>query len=256
MNAGRYTEAQVLCHLREVWRDFSGADAAFDADTQIDTYMKADGTWDDLDFADIFFRLERDFGFACERKEWLDFFGFDVAKRSVDEWNQEVAPKLTFGALARFIADRAPVIASFEPITVLGRPCAPAGVFTGIEQLTGRRFAPSTRIIDVMRGHDLDEFWAQLHWMTEHSIPPLPSFWRDVTSMSGSLGLLVGIGGFIAAWATSNPMWIVLTILGAFILYVVASAYKRFTNPLPSDIVTFRDLSTLIAQKRNTLSAK
>ena len=174
----------------------------------------------------------------------------DIATCSIDEWNRTVAPKLTFGALARFIADRAPMIASFDPITVFGRDCASAGVFTGIQRLAGRQFAPSARIIDVLRGHDLDSFWTQLRWITEHSIPPLPSFWRGVTGMTGCLGILA----VIVAWATSNPIFIVPTIVGALVFYMIASAYKQFTNPLPSDIVTFRDLSTLIARTRSTVT--
>jgi hypothetical protein len=161
--------------------------------------MKADGTWDEIDFADIFRGLERFFGFECAHKEWLDFFGFDVVKRSIAEWDQKVAPNLTFGALARFIADRAPRIASFDPISVFGRDCESAGVFSGIHRLAGQRFAPSARIIDVMRGHGLDRFWTQLRWMTENSIPPLPSFWRGVTGITGSLSVLAVIGGLIAA---------------------------------------------------------
>lgn len=256
VTAGRYTESQVLCGLREAWPVVIGVDDPFDAETQIDTFMKADGTWDEIDFADLFRRLERFFGFSCADKEWLDFFGFDVAKRSIDEWDQSVAPNLTFGALARFIADRAPMMVSFDSITVFGRDCAPAGVFAGIQRLAGQQFAPSARIIDVMRGRDLDDFWTHLRWMTEHSIPPLPSFWRGVTGMAACLGVLAVIGGLIAAWETSDPIWIAPTIVGALLFYVIASLYKRFTNPLPSDIVTFRDLSTLIARRRNTLGAK
>jgi len=135
MKTQHYTESQVLYGLREAWERVTGIDDPFDADTQIDTFMKADDTWDEIDFADIFRGLEEFFGFACSDDEWTGFFGFDIAKRSIDEWNQTVAPKLTFGALARFVADRAPIIASFDPITVFGRHCASAGVFTGVQRL-------------------------------------------------------------------------------------------------------------------------
>lgn len=231
-------------------------DDPFDADTQIDTFMKADNTWDDIDFADLFRGLERFFGFACREEEWLDFFGFDIAKRSMDQWDQAVAPKLTFGALARFIVDRAPMVASFGSISVFGRDCGSAGAFIGIERLVGRQCAPSDQIINVLRGHDLDRFWTQLRWMTEHSIPSLPSFWRGVTGMTGCLSILAVVGGEIVAWATSNPILIVPTIAGALALYLIASAYKHISNPLPSDIVTFRDLAMLIARARNTMTAK
>jgi hypothetical protein len=251
VNPERYTESQILHGLHEAWEGIVGVDDPFDAETQIDTFMKADGTWDEIDFADIFRGIERFFRFSCTDKEWLDLFGFDVAKRSMSEWDQTVAPKLTFGALARFISERAPLIASFDPITVFGRDCASAGVFTGIQRLAGEQFAPSVRIIDVMRGHDLDSFWTQLRWMTEHAIPPLPSFWRGVTRVTGCLCVLAVIAALIVAWEKSDSIWIVSAIGGSLVLYVIAWAYQRFTNPLPSAIVTFRDLSMLIARTRN-----
>jgi hypothetical protein len=54
MTPQRYTESQVLFGLREAWQDVTGADEPFDANTRIDSYMKADGSWDELDFADVF----------------------------------------------------------------------------------------------------------------------------------------------------------------------------------------------------------
>lgn len=256
MKALRYSESQVLCGLREVWQDITGVDDPFYTNTQIDTFMKADGTWEEIDFADIFRGLERFFGFSCSDNEWREFFGFEVAKRSIDEWDHTVAPKLTFGALARFVAARAPMIASFDPITVFGRECVSAGIFTGIQELAGEQFAPSERIIDVMRGNDLDSFWTKLRWMTECSTPELPSFWRSVTAMNGCFGIMAMIGGLIAAWETSEPVWIVAAIVFALAIYVIAWAHNRFSNPLPPTIVTFRDLSILIAHTRNGLNAK
>lgn len=256
LKSQRYTESQVLFGLREAWPRFTGGEDEFDADTRIVAFMKSDGSWDELDLADVCRRIERFFGFSCPDKEWTNFFGFDVAERSPAEWEQSVAPNLTFGSLARFIAERAPAMASFDPIFVLGRPCAPAGVFTGIQcvanKTTGSEvwFAPSTRIIDVLRGHHLDAFWTHLRWMTEHAMPELPTFWRGVTGVTGCLGIVAVVAAFLAAWSTSNATWIIATLLLAMMSYVMASAYKRFTNPLPSQIVTFRDLSTLIAARR------
>jgi hypothetical protein len=256
MKIERYTESQVLHGLREAWEDMSGVGDPFDAQTQLYTYMKADGLWDEVDLADVFRHLEEFFGFACSDKEWTDFFGFDVYDRSADEWEKTVAPKLTFGALAQFIVARAPVVASFDPIPVFGGHCAPAGVFRGIERLAENvtcrrpRFSPSVKIIDVMRGHDLDEFWMHLRWMTEHAIPALPSFWRGVTFWAGCLGVLATIVALIAAWATSNSEWIAPTLVGACVAYAMAFAYKQVVNPLPADIVTFRDLATRIAGMR------
>lgn len=253
----RYSESQTLCGLREAWPAFTGVDDPFDVDTQIDTYMKADDTWDEIDFADIFRGIESFFDFECLDSEWTTFFGFDVAKRSMEEWDRSVAPNLTFGALAEFVAGRAPVVASFESISVFGRRCAPAGAFTGIRRVadhsTGNhlQFPPSARIIDVMQGHQLDNFWTQLRWMTEYTVPELPEFWRGVTATAGCLGILAIVIAFAVTWATSNPVCIIPTLLLATLWYAFASAYKRLANPLPPPIVTFRDLSLLIANARS-----
>src|SRR5690606_31714730 len=161
-----------------------------------DAFMKADGSWEELDFDDIFRGIEKFFGFHCTDSEWNEFFGYRVAERSLDEWERIVAPTLTFGSLAHFVAERAPVVATFDPIRVFDRECAPAGVFTGIQsvadKVTGRslRFPPNARIFEVVQGHELDNFWTQLRWMTENAAPELPAFWRNVTGVTGGLGVV------------------------------------------------------------------
>ena len=97
---------------------------------------------------------------------------------------------------------------------------------------------------------ELDNFWSQLSWMTEHSIPELPGSWRGITGMTGCLGILAIAIVLIAAWVTSNPVGIIPTLAAALACYILATAYKRVTNPLPSHIVTFRDLSLLIVDAR------
>ena len=215
--------------------------------------MKANGSWDELDFADIFRGIERFFEFGSSNEEWDKFFGFDVAKRSLEEWDRTVAPKLTFGSLSRFIADRAPAVASFRPASVFGRECVAAGIFAGIqrvaEKATGncRQFPPSARIRDVMKGRDLDNFWTQLRWMTEQSTPELPLFWRAITGVTDCLAILAIMCALATARATYNPVWIIPTLIVSVASFLIAAAYKRFTNPLPPHIETFRDLSVLIA---------
>ena len=100
-----------------------------------------------------------------------------------------------------------------------------------------------------MRGHELDNFWRQVRWMTEHMLPELPACWRDATSVTGCLGVAAVVAALILSWATSNPIWIAPTLVLALASYLAASAYKRITNPLPSHIVTFRDLSMMVANE-------
>lgn len=245
---------QVLLGLREAWPDFTGVDDPFDADTNLYAYMKDDGSWDELDFYDVFRRLESFFGFSCTDAEWKRFFCFDVADRGFDEWERLVAPDLTFGALASFIAQHAVTI-SFAPATVLGRECAAAGAFYGIQSLVDQttnrklRFAPNDRIIDVLRGSSLDHFWSQLRWMAEHHIPPLPESWRNVTGHSACVGCLVVIVSMIAAWLTSNFYVVALAFVASLAVFAAAYTYKYLTDPLPHEIESFRDLANLIADR-------
>ncbi|MFT3883170.1 MAG: hypothetical protein QM703_26405 [Gemmatales bacterium] len=256
MNNERYSQAQVLCGLREVWLDRIGMPATFEADTRIDMYVKTHGFGDECDLDVVCRGAEQLFGFTCSDKEWADLFGLEIAKRNHREWEQSIAPYLTFGAMANFIADRAPVVASFESITMLGRPCASAGIFTGIEKVAEkvigeRRFAPSSRIPDVIRGNDLERFWTQLRWMTEDTVPELSGFWRGVTSYALLFGLLVISLGIIGAKITSELYLLVLSPVVAVAVYLLARFYKRLANPLPSHIASFRDLSVLIAESRS-----
>jgi hypothetical protein len=257
----RYSQSQVLCGLRDVWKKYIGTDASFDFDTRIDTFTKADGTWEELDFADIFYRLEHFFGFKCSDKEWGDFLGLDTAKHDPNEWQKNVAPSLTFGSLSLFIAQRAPVVASFDPLQILGGYCPTAGVFTAIQRVADKvrsnrqGFAPSTRIIDVLRGSALDKFWTQLRWLTEHSLPELPPFWRNVTGYSRFLEVFLVFFGLVGVWATSEIIWFVSTLVCAAALYVMAASYKQFTNPLPSGIISFRDISKLIVQSQKKVAS-
>jgi hypothetical protein len=159
---------------------------------------------------------------------------------------------LTFGSLARFIAQKTSAI-SFEPTTVLARECRPAGVFLGIRRLVkevakdGRRFAPSSRIHDVLRGHALDDFWTQLRWMTEDRIPQLPAFWREVTGWAFGIGCLGAIAALVASLTTGNVMYLIASVAMASCGFYAASLYNRWTNPLPPHLRTFRDLCMFVA---------
>lgn len=254
--AGGYTESQILHGLREVWPNLTGNDDPFHAETSIPEYLRADGTWEEIDLADIFRGVETFFDFQSPDSEWTALFGFDIAARSLEEWERSVAPKLTFGLLARFVANRAPVIATFRPLRVFGRECAPAGVFVSVRNVANKlsdkqlRFPPSARIIDVLRGHELDRFWTQLRWMTEHGVPSLPDNWRGITEATGVLSLIGVVFSLLLAWITGDLTPIFAMTVSAGLAYLAASLYKQRTNPLPPHIETFRDLSLLIANRK------
>lgn len=198
MEKPRYTEKQILCGLRELFSKLGGMNTPFDADTRIDHFYESNRRWyhefddDDFEFIDFFLALSYYFRFRCTPEEWSEYFHLDLAdyRDDKEDWERLVAPGLTFGALARFISERAPGV-SFESVSVIDRECRPAGVFYGIQRVVKntiedahwfpppeKSITPSTKIIDVIRGYQLDEFWVQLRWMTERGVPELPAIWR------------------------------------------------------------------------------
>lgn len=257
MHGDRYSESQILCGLREVWASLGSDNRGLRPEMRIDTAMKADGWFDEVDLAEVFYKLEQFFGFTCTQEEWSDWFGLAIANQDMAEWDRVVAPRLTFGALTQFIAARTTVVASFDPISVFGRPCASAGAFTGLQQLAAAvthdptPFAPSARITDTLRGSDLDGFWTRLRWMTEGVLPGLPKFWPAVACLTTCLGvvaLIVGVGTALAA-CDALVLGPALAVVG--ICWATVWACNRFTRRLPTGIETFRDLSLRIAHHRS-----
>lgn len=251
-NTHRYSECQVLCGLRLAWSEIFGSAALFDSSTRLDEYMRADGTWEETDFAEVFRDLERFFGFRCAAGEWGVFLRGEEADTDPRDWKTAVAPRLTFGALGRFIADRADGI-SMRPVVLAGRECRSAGVFLGLLQLAGRvagrdvRFRPSTRIVEVLRGGALDDFWTRLRWISQNRIPQLPSFWGAFANFALGLSFLGGLFGVLAAWATGGLGIGVVAFVVALAAFLAASIYKHWANPLPAGVESFRDLANLIA---------
>jgi len=258
MQKTKYTEQQILCGMKECWHSFVGTDddELFEADMRIDLYLKEYEVWDEFDFYQLANAMEGFFQFSCSENEWKNIFGVNLPKNSAEEWEELVGQHLTFRVLAQFIAERAPAV-SFQPVTIINRECAPAGVFYGIRQVADEfsesvysphRFAPSTKIIDVFRGNALEKFWSQLRWMTEQSVPEIPSSWRDVDAW-GCLACFMGIfSAILLSILTENSLYLIVLSVCAVAVWYVTLLYKHYSNPLPSELQTFRDLAVLIAE--------
>lgn len=266
MQAAKYTEKQILNGLREYWRLSTGLGFDIDLDKRIDLKLvyandANDLNEDDLDeifslLPDLFSDLAKYFGFECSVDEWKKELGIQEPIRCLEEWEREIAPHFTFGALVRFIEKRATAVL-LQPVVVIDRECRPAGVFYGIQQIIkdiydeSSYFGPSTKIIDVLRGYTLETFWDQLDWMTENRIPKLSSFWSFIELYGFGLFFLGMILVSIPTAMTHNifyfiMMVFVMVIVGYCVRHVT-SLYKHRVNPLPPELVTFRDLSILIA---------
>lgn len=254
----KYTENQILCGMQECWCDFVGTDddEIFDADDRIDLYLKEYDVWDEFDFYQLAKVMEGFFQFSCSENEWKELFGVNSPKNTLEEWEELVGQHLTFRVLAQFITEQAPAV-SFQPVSVIDRMCAPAGAFYGLKEVVGNvtvasqhpcQIAPSTKIIDALRGNTLEKFWSKLRWITEEGVPELSASWKN----AGGLGCLVGLLGVpvgILIWllTESSLSFLMIPFVCAFIWSAFSSFYKNWVNPLPSELQTFRDLAMLIA---------
>ena len=128
MCAERYTQEQIFSGLRIIWRDVLAYESPLDLDMRFIDEFKGGGLLEEIDFGDVIWRIQWEFGFTCDVEEWNTFLGLPF--QDPDAWERDVAPRLTVAALTAFILERLKPIA-FEPIAMLGKPCLTAGIFRG-----------------------------------------------------------------------------------------------------------------------------
>jgi acyl carrier protein len=253
MSGETYTQEQILSGIRILWREMLNCDSPINPDMSLIAQLKDEGIFDDIDFADMLFRLEILFGFKCRMKEWEHFLGFDI--RDINEWERTLAPRLTFRALADFVRERLEPIA-LEPVSLLGKPCLTAGIFRGLQQLAEqidpkvRQFAPSTPIRSRLRGFRLQLFWSRLRWMIEDQLPPPRQFTFRSRGFFHSLLFKLGAGLLIALWKrdlTGLLEGIGVTFTLFIPLGVIVAFINTHLNPLPKGIETFGDLARVLA---------
>ncbi|MCA9005903.1 MAG: hypothetical protein KDA70_11595 [Planctomycetaceae bacterium] len=258
MQETRYTEKQILCGIFECWCDALGydedemeMDPPFSAETRIDLHMKAHNDWADTDLADIFYRLERHFKFQSTLEEWTEELGIANVP-SVEVWENEIAPQFTFGALARFIQKRAVNTVSFEPVMVINKECRSAGVFYGIEQISNQlvsakcQVTPSTKILDAFRGYQLNSFWSELSWRSEVRLPRLTRRWDFITRWGCMIAFWVLLVAFPALVFMENFYILLGAVLYVISIWFTDSVYTHYSDPLPPELQTFRDLAVWI----------
>ncbi|QDT93152.1 hypothetical protein [Gimesia algae] len=258
MQETRYTEKQIMPLLVEHLVDMYGLDddeapdPVADIDLRMDLYFKEIKLWKELHLSDFMFRIERAFLFECSRDEWEQLFGVDRDYQTEDEWIEHVGQYLTFRALVEFIAERAPYI-SFQPVMVIDRECGPAGAFYGMLELSEKfypaacRLTPSTRILDVFRGRQLDGFWSELKWRTDNRLTELKSFWFLMEGC-GCLVFWPVLLISVILFLDGNYLYPVLTTAATYALWKVFSICSYRSNPLPAGFETFRDLAVWIAE--------
>ncbi|HEY7313114.1 MAG TPA: hypothetical protein VH643_27445 [Gemmataceae bacterium] len=256
MSAERYSQEQILCGLRIVWREELDFDPSFDLDTRIDENTGL-ATLGDLIgclvgeveyITRIAWTIETFFGFSCRPEEWNCYFGLNATSR--EEWEHFFAPCFTFRRLVEFIQARVKPL-PLEPITVLGKPCLTAGIFRGLERLARqvhpalRQIAPSTPICARLHGLCLRRFWNRLRWITEERIPT-----RRIKLGCGGFYFKLGIGLAIALWKRDLE-GLCLSLLVTALLFIPTALLLGFLNsrinPMPKEIKTFGDLARYLA---------
>lgn len=271
----------VLRILQEVLNSMIGQCGPICADTIIPHYLEAHDQTEEIDYLDIGFRLEARLGFRLTNEDWDFIIGWRLCK-SREEWEARYAPFATFGRLADLIAQRAS-LGIVRPVTILGSTSLAAGAFRQIEAIVrqhepnGAPFAPSTPILDRLKGESLRRVWIRCQIISGNRIPSLiePTTTKALgaifNGLFGAFLVLVAYGFLVWQLWRIIKLWFSSTLL-AGILSCYASAVVLWLIPrvitgiegrlrysefvLPKDIRTFRDLAELIAGDRGGWCAK
>lgn len=249
----RYTREQILNALYPLLEDSFGIDPDEKPlpGEPIDAHLKRMDVWHDSDLFDLFRRCEKTFGFKVTPAEWKAFFEGGAADAA--DWERNVAPRMTYEALADFVIDRTRAI-SFEPVEIAGRRCGPAGAFYGICEAAGQvllkveRFAPSSSILRHLGRSRVETLWERLSWDRLDALPPLRRCWSDRFA-SGVFLWDFAMGAVGAAFlCAGEPDLTLLFAAFASLLLVPYLVLRRLENPLPNGIVTFGDLARRLAE--------
>jgi acyl carrier protein len=243
----------MLAILQDFWREELDCKEPLTPEARIDSYLKRSRLWDDMDLAEVIAEVEEHFGFDAPAEDWAEFFGTGI--REEKQWEAEVGPRCTFGALADFIVRHVPPV-SFDAVAQFGTNCATAGAFRGIE-LVARQIRPdlgalrpSTPIRDRLRGRKLDTFWNRVRWMSGDALPPLHAPWRHGLRRAVLVAFLALLAGLVLSLAHGTWTWLVLSATGFALLRLSLEVAVYCESPLPSGIDTFGDLARLLADKR------
>jgi hypothetical protein len=270
----RFTVEQVLRGMQAFVTAHCGPEVVLDPDKSVNEYREAAAASHEcpLEFLrhmSSCLNLERNEG---RWAAWLKLRGeARWTKRQREEaweaWQRDVAPALTVRALAEYISRRA-VGQSLAPATVFGVTCAKARVFLGVcdmPEVAGLRVAPSTPLRVLRRSSRIQNLWRRLEWVSGVKLPATRGV--EAAGMS-SLG--------DAMWAVTclaSPIVAVLAAMGSYdvmggacVISALLTGFgslicgwcvaDRLHNPLPQGVVTFGDLTRLVAARLEANASK
>ena len=245
-------QQEVLNLLRPVWVDALGIDeyeVSVCPEENLIDWLKALGLYEELDFADVIYRLHRQFGLKASSDEFREFF--EGGATSDEEWERAVKPALTLGRFADWIVERTPS-PSYAALRLLGTPCQEAGIFLAIQDIVRDvfpylpAFGPSTEILRLLKGRKLDCVWSRLRFHSAGSLPELG--WPF--ARCGSLLALAGCAGALISifFVGHEPVLSGIAFCIACAFVALGLKVARIGNPLPINISTFKDLSREMAK--------
>jgi hypothetical protein len=245
----RYSFSQIWCGLNILFREHLGADGPFDRNSRIDEYLKSWGLWEELEIPGIIMSF---FGFSCSSKEWKAFFCQGKQVLNPQEWEETIAPKLTFGALADFIGKHCEGV-SLKPLNLFGKSCLTAGIFRDLEDITRKvypwlgRFGPSSPIRKHLAGLRLLNWWERLRWVTEEKLPPLDQSRVQGLQWLAFLVFLEVVFALVLAGFFKDWINLPRELPVFFSLIYLEHKLFQLINPLPEGIDTFGDLARYLA---------
>lgn len=259
--------------FRLFWTDMIGSDHPIHLEDRIDEWLKTEGLFDDIDFSDVLFRIEKDLGVQISLAEFSEHF--HTGCESVKVWKRDYARHFTFGRFAELIAgknpdsarfDRALTPVSFTPALIAGQTCASAGAFLGIQQLAANiepqteRFAPSSRIAGFLKGRSRNRFWRSLRVQTGGSVPPLipcsQRWWVRLAFILWFIAVPMIVGVIVEQFGEPPAPMLTVSFLihGATILIAALLVDDSFGGFIPKRFQTFTDLAHHIATHTTPLT--
>ncbi|QDU91043.1 hypothetical protein Pla175_44600 [Pirellulimonas nuda] len=257
----RYTPEQIIRGIESYFRECGDADTTLDPLSSVYEYHVAASEADGECPLWFLVGLGEHLGLDWGENRWSVLLKLPRRKKSradnIDswrDWEERIAPKLTVNWLALAIARRLPGV-SFEPVTVLGRRCAPAGAFYGLcsmPELQGRRVAPSTPLRRVLSRSAASRVVRRAAWVSGRDLPGDPLPHGSFSDPTGDVGVLLLIAGFAAVILGVFHGALSLVVSGAaiWLLYAGVLAWSEFFWRLDcwaASGITFRDLAQRIA---------
>lgn len=252
------TPEQVLRVLPQVWVDQLGIHAVevdYRPDDNLIDWLEQVGVLDDIDLADLPYRWRSDLGLVATNSDFVEFLNQGIVNRRelAVRWEADVKPRLTFRRLAEWIAARTPM-PSFEPVSIAGRECRPAGAFYGVVATVQNmhwwqplRIGPSQRLRDHLRGKLLDQVWRRLNLYCNGDLGHLQFPFARLGGSITVAAFLSAIIGSLALVAADKAICITALVPACFFVGAGGIRMIHAGDPLPRHIQTFRDLACEVA---------